>query len=61
MGLKRTLRGHHEQSHAHKLDDLEEINKFKGEAIYQTTGERIHLEGFVVNTLTQGLQSGSSI
>jgi hypothetical protein len=63
MGLKRTLKGHHEQSHAQRFDDLEEMNQFKGRSHLPTLtpGERTHIEGFVGNTLTQGLQSGSSI
>jgi hypothetical protein len=30
MGLKRTINRHHEQFHAHKLDGLNKMNKFKG-------------------------------
>jgi hypothetical protein len=62
MDWKRTTKGHHEKPHTHKSDDLDEMNQFRRSDLPKLTpGERIHIEGFILNTLSQGLQSGSSV
>jgi hypothetical protein len=62
MDLERTIKGHQKQFLAHKFDDPDEVSKFKGRSHLpkHTRRENTHRR-FVGNTLTQGVQSGSSV